>query len=70
MPGVKKTKEVGMNFVISTYIIGLYGGLVSGLIVSWAIVAPSQTLLWELGVLLAAVGLVLFVIINRLLGKK
>ncbi len=70
MPRSKKSAGIDLRYVILTYGLGLYGGLVSGLLVSWATTAPSAMDLWAVGIVLVIIGLVLFVIINRLLGGK
>lgn len=70
MPKQKKNNGVDISYIIITYILGLYGGLVSGLVVSLAAQSPSPEELWGVGIGLLIIGLVIFIIINRLLGRR
>jgi hypothetical protein len=70
MPRPKNRSKIGLGYVMLTYGLGLYGGLVSGLIVSWATTAPSAAELWSVGIILVAIGILLFVIINKFLGNR
>ncbi len=70
MPKSKAKNVVDFNFITVTYVLGLYGGLVSGLLVSLATTTPSNTQLWYLGVALVLIGVILFFTIHQLLGKK
>ncbi len=70
MPRSNKSPKIDIRYVLTTYILGLYGGLVSGLVVSWATRSPSIQLLWIVGILLVAIGIILFVVINKFLGGR
>lgn len=69
MPKAKDTSGVDLNYIIITYILGLYGGLVSGLIIAIDTQNPSSAELWGVGAGLLVIGVILFIVIYRLLGK-
>ena len=66
----KKEKRIDLNYIIITYGIGMYGGLVSAVLFSWLTKPPSPNDIWFAGGALIVIGVVLFVIISQLLGKN
>ncbi|MDE1767766.1 MAG: hypothetical protein KGH64_02490 [Candidatus Micrarchaeota archaeon] len=69
MPKDKKPGLISFRFVLFTYILGLYGGIVSGILVSILYQKPTSSTLWAIGIGLALLGLILLFVIDKLLRK-
>ncbi len=70
MPNKKGSDKSNFRFFILTYILGLYGGIVSGAIIALSSRMATAWELWIVGLFLIALGFVIFFITNRLLGRK
>lgn len=70
MPEKKDAGKDNFRFFALTYILGLYGGLVSGTIIALSSKAATPAQLWTVGIVLVALGFVIFYVTNKLLSRK
>lgn len=69
-PKAKKSEKMSLRFFMTTYVLGLYGGLVSGLVISLGTEKPPTWELWTVSIILCAFGIAIFLVMKKLFTRE